>query len=108
VPGLAGLSLACWWLDDGPGFVAAREDLFRLHQQGSDLLAAARVAVRLSWDVTIVGDEDALAWAWLDRARALFVQGDGSPLDRAFCRTRAEAVATATTQGWLPTPAPVR
>ena len=92
VPGLAGLSLACWWLDDGPGFVAAREDLFRLHQQGSDLLAAARVAVRLSWDVTIVGDEPALAWVWLDRARALFVQGDGSPLDRAFCDVREAAL----------------
>jgi DNA-binding NarL/FixJ family response regulator len=92
VQGLEGLALACWWLDDGPGFIASREALFRLHHKQADTLAAARVAVRISWDLTIVGREAALAWAWLDRARALFGQGDGSLLDSAFCNVREAAL----------------
>jgi DNA-binding CsgD family transcriptional regulator len=91
-PGLEGLSLACWWLDDGPGFVRARESLFRFHQNEGDALAAARVAVRLSWDVAIVGREAALSRAWLDRARALFARGGSGPADRAFCDLREAAL----------------
>jgi DNA-binding NarL/FixJ family response regulator len=92
VPALEGLALACWWLDDGPGFVAARELLFRLHQDASDILSAARVAMRLSWDVTIVGHEAGLGWAWLDRARALFAQSEGTALDRSWCDVREAAL----------------
>ncbi len=92
VPGLEGASLACWWLDDGPGLLAAREALFRLHQSEQDTLAAGRVAVRLSWDVAIVGHEAALSRAWLDRARALFDHGGGSALDRAYCDVREAAL----------------
>ncbi len=92
MPGLEGLSLACWWLDDGPGFLAARESLFRLHQDELNTLAAARVAVRLSWDVAIVGREAALSRAWLDRARALFAEGGATAADRSFCDIRESAL----------------
>ena len=92
MPGLEGLSLACWWLDDGPGFLAARESLFRLHQDELNTLAAARVAVRLSWDVAIVGREAALSRAWLDRARALFAEGGATAADRSFCDVRESAL----------------
>ncbi len=88
VAGLAGLALSCWWLDDGPGFVKARERLFRLYQERREPLEAGRVAVRLSWDVEIVGQEAVLARAWLDRAHALIDRGGGGPSDRTLCELR--------------------
>lgn len=39
---LEGLAQACWWLDDGPAALAAREEAYRLHRDRGDVVGAAR------------------------------------------------------------------
>lgn len=78
-PALEGLATACWWLDDGPGTIAAHERAFRHYRQRGDSLAAARVATALAWDSLLFGGRSAVASGWLDRAERLLAKLEPAP-----------------------------
>ena len=76
---LEGLGMACWWLEDYPAGIAAREHAYRLFQQRDDRPAAARVAVWLSIDYADFRGESAVANGWLRRAERLLDGLDLTP-----------------------------
>ena len=76
---LEGLGMACWWLEDYPAGIAAREHAYRLFQQRDDRAAAARVAVWLSIDYADFRGESAVANGWLRRAERLLDGLDPTP-----------------------------
>jgi LuxR family maltose regulon positive regulatory protein len=71
--------MACWWLEDYPAGIAAREHAYRLFQQRDDRPAAARVAVWLSIDYADFRGESAVANGWLRRAERLLDGLDPTP-----------------------------
>jgi ATP/maltotriose-dependent transcriptional regulator MalT len=68
--------MACWWLEDYPTGIDARERAFRLYRGRHDRVSAARVAVWLSNDYSDYRGETAVANGWLRRAERLL---DGLP-----------------------------
>jgi ATP/maltotriose-dependent transcriptional regulator MalT len=68
---LEGLGWVYYWLDDAPASMEARQAAYRLYRRGGDLLAAARVAVRLSEDYFTYRGDMAVANGWLRRAESL-------------------------------------
>ena len=78
-PALEGLATARWWLDDGPGTIAARERAFRHYRRERDTLGAARVATALAWDSLLFGGRPAVARGWLDRAERLLEMVEPAP-----------------------------
>ncbi|GAB3224679.1 helix-turn-helix transcriptional regulator [Mycolicibacterium hippocampi] len=72
-----GLSRAAWWQGDQDVVFVARERAYRCYQQRADACGAARMAMWLASDhLDFLGD-DAVATAWLRRARSL--TGDLAP-----------------------------
>lgn len=72
-----GLSRAAWWQGDQDVVFVARERAYRCYQQRADACSAARMAMWLASDhLDFLGD-DAVATAWLRRARSL--TGDLAP-----------------------------
>jgi ATP/maltotriose-dependent transcriptional regulator MalT len=65
------LALAAWWIDDAEVSFAARERLFTLRRGSGDDCGAARAAIELAWDATLLGGDAALARGWAARARSL-------------------------------------
>jgi ATP/maltotriose-dependent transcriptional regulator MalT len=68
---LEGLGMACWWLEDYPTGIDARERAYRLFRSRDERTAAARVAVWLSIDYADFRGESAIANGWLRRAERL-------------------------------------
>ncbi len=68
---LEGLARCRWWLDDGPGCLAALEDAYRAHRAAGDVRGAARAATSLGYDSALFGRGSAVAQGWLGRAREL-------------------------------------
>lgn len=68
---LEGLGEACHWLNDGPGAIGAREAAFRLYNEAGDRRSASRVAVWLAVDYAEFRGEEAVAGAWINRARRM-------------------------------------
>jgi LuxR family transcriptional regulator, maltose regulon positive regulatory protein len=77
--GFEGLGMACWWLEDYPAGIAARESAYRGYLQRGDRPAAARVAVWLSIDYADFRGERAVANGWLRRAERLLDGLDPTP-----------------------------
>lgn len=72
-----GLSRAAWWQGDQEVLFVARERAYRCYHRAGDAAGAARMALWLASDhLDFLGD-DAVATAWLRRARAL--AGDLAP-----------------------------
>lgn len=67
----AGLSQACWWLDDGMTCVEAREQAYRAYRDLGDGRGAARAAADLAYDSLLFGQGAGVARGWLARAREL-------------------------------------
>lgn len=68
---LEGLASACWWLDDGAGVIAAREEAYRLYRDIPDRISAARMALSLYWDYRAFRGDAAVSNGWLQRAERL-------------------------------------
>jgi DNA-binding CsgD family transcriptional regulator len=68
---LEGLGLSRWWLDDGDGCLAAREDAYRAYREAGDDRGAARVATSLAWDAVLFGQGAAISRGWFARASEL-------------------------------------
>jgi LuxR family transcriptional regulator, maltose regulon positive regulatory protein len=72
-----GLGMACWWLEDYPSCIDARECAYRLYRSRGDESAAARMAIWLCHDYADYRGETAVANGWLRRAERLL---NGLPL----------------------------
>lgn len=68
---LEGLSMACFQLNDEPGFFESAEAAFELFRQTGDHLGAARAAIGLTVGSFILRGQPAMANGWLRRARRL-------------------------------------
>lgn len=66
-----GLAQARWWLDDGEGCLAAREQAYRGYRVADDPLGAGRAATALAWDAVLFGQGAAIARGWFARAAEL-------------------------------------
>jgi DNA-binding NarL/FixJ family response regulator len=66
-----GLSWAAWWLDDGDGVFAAREQAYRLYGRRADPAGAARMATWLAADQLDFRGAWSVASGWLRRAHRL-------------------------------------
>jgi ATP/maltotriose-dependent transcriptional regulator MalT len=66
-----GLSWAAWWLGDAAETLDARERAYRAHRRAGDGCGAARMALWVGSDHLDFRGDDAVAAAWLRRARAL-------------------------------------
>jgi ATP/maltotriose-dependent transcriptional regulator MalT len=66
-----GLSRAAWWASDEQATMAARERAYRGYRDAGDVCGAARMAVWLGSDHLDFRGDDALAVAWMRRAKAL-------------------------------------
>ena len=66
-----GLSRAAWWQGDEAATLAARERAYRGYRRAGDACRAARMAAWLASDHLDFRGDDAVATAWLRRARAL-------------------------------------
>lgn len=69
--GWEGLSWAGWWQGDQETTMAARERAYRAYRRAGDQRGAARMAMWLASDHLDFRGDDAVAWAWLRRGRAL-------------------------------------
>src|SRR5829696_3498972 len=68
---LEGLSRAAWWLGDEALTFDSRERAYRAYQDAGDACGAARMAMWLGSDNIDFRGDDAVAAAWLRRARSL-------------------------------------
>jgi tetratricopeptide (TPR) repeat protein len=66
-----GLSRAAWWLSDEETTMAARERAYGGYRDAGDVCGAARMATWLGSDHLDFRGDDALAIAWMRRAKAL-------------------------------------
>ena len=66
-----GLSRAAWWQGDSEALFFARDRAYRAYRQAGDACGAARMAMWLASDHLDFRGDDAVASAWLRRARAL-------------------------------------
>jgi DNA-binding NarL/FixJ family response regulator len=66
-----GVSRAAWWQGDQEATLAARERAYRGYRRAGDPCGAARTAMWLASDHLDFRGDDAVAGAWLRRARAL-------------------------------------
>jgi ATP/maltotriose-dependent transcriptional regulator MalT len=71
---LEGLSRAAWWQGDQDATIAARERAYRDYRQAGDACGAARMGMWLASDHLDFRGDDAVASAWLRRARALVAE----------------------------------
>ena len=76
---LEGLGRACWWLDDEPAILEARERAYRLYRERGDARGAARLALRLAKDAMVTHAEEAVANGWTERARRLLADVEPCP-----------------------------
>ena len=74
-----GLSRAAWWLGDQDQTLAARGRAYRAYRATGDALGAARMAAWLGSDHLDFRGDDAVASAWLRRARALLRDREACP-----------------------------
>ena len=74
-----GLSRAAWWLGEQDETLAARERAYRAYRAAGDACGAARMAMWLGSDHLDFRGDDALATAWLRRARALLRDREPCP-----------------------------
>ena len=84
---LEGLASACWWLDDGAGVIAAREEAYRLYREMADPVSAARMALSLYWDYRAFRGDAAVSNGWLQRAERL-LEGLDSTREHGWLRYR--------------------
>jgi DNA-binding NarL/FixJ family response regulator len=73
------LAMAAWWLDDGQVVIESREHAYRLFREQGEDLAAARMAIWLTWDYLAFRGEAAVANGWLQRAHRLIDGLDAAP-----------------------------
>jgi ATP/maltotriose-dependent transcriptional regulator MalT len=78
-----GLSWAAWWQGDEEVTLSARERAYRAYREAGDVCAAARMAMWLASDLLDFRGDDAVAAAWLRRARAL-IDGRGPCVELGF------------------------
>lgn len=76
---LEGLSWVCWWQEDLPACLAAREQAYRDYHAANDLLGAARMAMWIGDDHLWFAGAPAIAEGWFARARRLLDGLDESP-----------------------------
>jgi ATP/maltotriose-dependent transcriptional regulator MalT len=74
-----GLSWAAWWLGDQDTTLSARERAYRAYREAGDTCGAARMAMWLASDHLDFRGDDAIASAWLRRARALVSNHEPCP-----------------------------
>jgi DNA-binding NarL/FixJ family response regulator len=86
------LGLAAWWLDDAMLTFSARERAYALYRERGDPCGAARVAIWLVWDNLAFRGDTAVASGWLERARRLLDDQQGSP-EFGWLRIREGEVA---------------
>jgi ATP/maltotriose-dependent transcriptional regulator MalT len=66
-----GLSRAAWWVSDEEATMAARERAYRGYRDAGDVCGAARMALWLGSDHLDFRGDNALAVAWMRRAKTL-------------------------------------
>ena len=78
-----GLAVACYWLGDVDGAVAAQETAYRLYQAREEPRGAARAATWLAHEYEAGRGQSALASGWLQRAHRLLA-GLEAPVELAW------------------------
>ena len=78
-----GLAVACYWLGDVDGAVAAQEAAYRLYQAADDRRGAARAATWLAHEYEAGRGQSAIANGWLQRAHRLLA-GLDAPAELAW------------------------